>query len=47
MDRADAIILGGGLVGLTLAVALDKHGVTSIVVDAAEPASGRVPPRRG
>lgn len=35
MERADAIILGGGLVGLTLAVALDRHGFTSIVVDPA------------
>jgi 2-octaprenyl-6-methoxyphenol hydroxylase len=33
MERADVIILGGGLVGLTLAIALDKHGLTSIVVD--------------
>lgn len=33
MERADVIILGGGLVGLTLAVALDRHGLTSIVVD--------------
>lgn len=37
MERADVIILGGGLVGLTLAVALDAHGLTSIVVDPAEP----------
>jgi len=37
MDRADVIILGGGLVGLTLAIALDKHGLTSIVVDPADP----------
>lgn len=37
MDRADVIILGGGLVGLTLAVALDRHGVSSIVVDPADP----------
>jgi len=37
-SRADVIILGGGLVGLTLAVALDRHGLTSIVVDPAEPA---------
>jgi 2-octaprenyl-6-methoxyphenol hydroxylase len=37
MDRADAIILGGGLVGLTLAIALDKHGVSSIVVDPVDP----------
>lgn len=27
------LILGGGLVGLTLALALDKHGIASIVVD--------------
>ena len=37
MERADVIILGGGLVGLTLAIALDKHGLTSIVVDPADP----------
>jgi 2-octaprenyl-6-methoxyphenol hydroxylase len=39
MERADVLILGGGLVGLTLAIALERHGVTSIVIDAAEPAS--------
>ena len=39
MDRSDIIILGGGLVGLTLAVALDAHGLTSIVVDPADPAT--------
>ena len=37
MQRADTIILGGGLVGLTLALALDRHGVGSIVVDPADP----------
>ncbi|MFL6844851.1 MAG: UbiH/UbiF/VisC/COQ6 family ubiquinone biosynthesis hydroxylase [Allosphingosinicella sp.] len=37
MDRADVIILGGGLIGLTLAVALDSHGLTTIVVDPADP----------
>jgi 2-octaprenyl-6-methoxyphenol hydroxylase len=37
MERADVIILGGGLVGLTLAVALDRHGLTSIVIDPADP----------
>ncbi|MFL6863708.1 MAG: UbiH/UbiF/VisC/COQ6 family ubiquinone biosynthesis hydroxylase [Allosphingosinicella sp.] len=37
MERADVIILGGGLVGLTLAVALDKHGLSSLVVDPADP----------
>lgn len=38
MDKADVIILGGGLVGCTLALALDAHGLTSIVVDPADPA---------
>jgi 2-octaprenyl-6-methoxyphenol hydroxylase len=37
MERADVIILGGGLVGLTLAIALHRHGLTSIVVDPADP----------
>jgi 2-octaprenyl-6-methoxyphenol hydroxylase len=37
MQRADVIILGGGLVGLTLALALDKHGLSSLVVDPADP----------
>jgi len=34
----DVVILGGGLVGTTLALALDAHGVTSVVVDPADPA---------
>jgi 2-octaprenyl-6-methoxyphenol hydroxylase len=37
MERADVIILGGGLVGLTIAVALGRHGLSSIVVDPADP----------
>jgi len=37
MDEADVIILGGGLVGLTLAIALDRHGLSSIIVDPAQP----------
>ena len=37
MERADVIILGAGLVGLTIAIALDRHGLTSIVVDPADP----------
>jgi 2-octaprenyl-6-methoxyphenol hydroxylase len=37
MSQADVIILGGGLVGLTLAIALDRHGLTTIVVDPADP----------
>ena len=38
MDRADAIIFGGGLVGLALASALDSSGISAIVVDPADPA---------
>ncbi|RST29740.1 ubiquinone biosynthesis protein UbiH [Sphingomonas ginkgonis] len=37
MDRADVIILGGGLVGLSLAAALDASGLSAIVVDPADP----------
>jgi len=37
MERSDVIILGGGLVGLTLAIALDRHGLSSIVIDPADP----------
>ncbi len=37
MERADVIILGGGLVGLTVAIALDRHGLSSIVIDPADP----------
>ena len=37
MERADVIILGGGLVGLTLAIALDRHGLSTLVVDPADP----------
>ena len=43
MERADVIILGGGLVGLTLAVALDRHGLSSLVVDPADPGSQLTP----
>ena len=39
MDRADVIILGGGLVGLALAAALDSSGLSSIVIDPADPAT--------
>ncbi len=38
MESTDVIILGGGLVGLTLAIALDKHGLSSSVVDPMDPA---------
>src|SRR3954454_4241479 len=37
MDRADAIIFGGGLVGLALASALDSSGLSAIVIDPADP----------
>jgi 2-octaprenyl-6-methoxyphenol hydroxylase len=37
MDRADIIILGGGLIGLALASALDSSGLSAIVVDPADP----------
>ncbi len=37
MERADVIILGGGLVGSALGVALNQHGVSSIIVDPADP----------
>lgn len=37
MDSSDVIILGGGLVGLTLAIALEKHGLTVAVVDPLDP----------
>jgi 2-octaprenyl-6-methoxyphenol hydroxylase len=37
MDRSDVIILGGGLVGLALASALDSSGLSAIVVDPADP----------
>jgi len=37
MDRANVIILGGGLVGLALAAALDSSGLSAIVVDPADP----------
>lgn len=43
MERSDVIILGGGLVGLTLAIALDRHGLSTIVVDPADPRSQIAP----
>lgn len=39
MQRFDVILTGGGLVGLTLAVALARNGLTVAVVDPAEPAT--------
>jgi 2-octaprenyl-6-methoxyphenol hydroxylase len=38
MERSDVIILGGGLVGLTMAAALDSSGLSAIVIDPADPA---------
>jgi 2-octaprenyl-6-methoxyphenol hydroxylase len=43
MQRTDVIILGGGLVGLTLAIALDRHGLSTVVVDPADPAKQVAP----
>lgn len=43
MERADVIILGGGMIGLTLAVALDRHGLSSIVVDPLPPEASKAP----
>jgi len=37
MQRFDVIILGGGLVGLTLGISLSAHGVRCAVIDPAEP----------
>ena len=38
-QRADVIIIGGGLIGLTQALALAAHGITSHVIDRADPAT--------
>ena len=38
-ERADVIIIGGGLIGLTQALALAVHGIASHVIDRADPAS--------
>ena len=39
MTRSEVIILGGGLIGLALAAALDASGLTCIVVDPVDPDS--------
>jgi len=41
MTRSDVIILGGGLIGLALAAALDSSGLTCVVVDPVDPESWR------
>jgi 2-octaprenyl-6-methoxyphenol hydroxylase len=43
MRRSDVIILGGGLVGLSLAVALGRHGLAVAVVDPARPEAQLAP----
>jgi 2-octaprenyl-6-methoxyphenol hydroxylase len=43
MRRSDVIILGGGLVGLSLAVALGRHKLAVVVVDPAEPEAQLAP----
>ncbi len=40
---ADILISGGGLIGQTLALALAAHGMTSIIVDPADPVSALAP----
>ena len=39
MSRTDVIILGGGLIGLALAAALDSSGLTAAVIDPIDPES--------
>jgi len=39
MQRFDVVILGAGLVGLTLGIALNRHGVRCAVIDPADPAT--------
>ena len=41
MTRSDVIILGGGLIGLALAAALDSSGLECVVVDPVDPDSWR------
>jgi len=43
MRRSDVIILGGGLVGLSLAIALGRHGLAVAVVDPARPETQLAP----
>ncbi len=43
MRRSDVIILGGGLVGLSLAIALGRHGLAVAVIDPARPETQLAP----
>ncbi|UNU44756.1 ubiquinone biosynthesis protein UbiH [Sphingopyxis sp. YF1] len=43
IQRSDVLISGGGLVGQTLALALAHHGLSSIIVDPADPVSTIAP----
>ena len=38
-DRLHAIIVGGGLVGLTIGLALARHGLSVVIVERADPAA--------
>ena len=38
-DRRDVVILGGGPVGMTLALALARHGISAHVVEREQPAT--------
>ncbi len=42
-ERFDAVIVGGGMVGATLALALGAHGLTSAVIDRADLATTTLP----
>ncbi|MFX8393234.1 FAD-dependent oxidoreductase, partial [Acinetobacter baumannii] len=39
VQQADVVIIGGGLVGMTLASALARAGITSAVIDSSDPAA--------
>jgi 2-octaprenyl-6-methoxyphenol hydroxylase len=43
MERSDVIILGSGLVGLTLAIALEQAGLSVAAIDAMPPEAGLTP----
>src|SRR3954471_3091383 len=43
MERSDVIILGGGLIGPRLAIAPDRHGLSSTIIDPADPEATTAP----